>query len=159
MYAILCTRPDVAYVLGIVSRIQTDPGEDHWKAMKNILKYLRRTKNIFLVFGGSDLKLEAYSDSSFQSGPDDSKSISGYVFTLNGGAVSWKSTKQQTVADSTTETEYIAVSEATKEAVWMKKFITELGIVPEIQNPVPLYCDNTGAVARAKELIISQSTF
>ena len=119
--------------------------------MKNILKYLRRTKNIFLVYGGSDLKLEAFSDSSFQSDPDDSKSISGYVFTLNGGAVSWKSTKQQTVADSTIEAEYIAVSEAAKEAVWMKKFITELGVVPEIESPVPLYCDNTGAVAQAKE--------
>ena len=56
--------------------------------MKNILKYLRRTKDIFLVYGGSDLKLEAYSDSSFQSDPDDSKSISGYVFTLNGGVLS-----------------------------------------------------------------------
>ena len=94
MYAMLCTRPDVAYALGIVSRFQADPGEDHWKAVKNILKYLRRTKDVFLVYGGPDLKLEAYSDSSFQSDPDDSKSISGYVFTLNGGAVSWKSTKQ-----------------------------------------------------------------
>ena len=61
--------------------------------MKNILKYLRRTKDIFLIYGGSDLKLEAYSDSSFQSDPNDSKSILGYVFTLNGGAVSWKSSK------------------------------------------------------------------
>ena len=119
--------------------------------MKNILKYLRRTKDIFLIYGGSDLKLEAYSDSSFQSDPDDSKSISGYVFTLNRGVVSWKSSKQQTVADSTTEAEYIAVSEAAKEAVWMKKFISELGIVSEIESPVPLYCDNTGAVAQAKE--------
>ena len=88
MYAMLCTRPDVAYALGIASRFQTDPGEDHWKAVKNILKYLRRTKDIFLIYGGSDLKLEGYSDSSFQSDPDDSKSISGYVFTLNGGVVS-----------------------------------------------------------------------
>ena len=119
--------------------------------MKNILKYLRRTKDIFLIYGGSDLKLEAYSDSSFQSDPDDSKSISGYVFTLNGGAISWKSSKQQIVADSTTETEYIAVSEATKEAVWMKKFILKLGVVPKIKGPIPLYCDNTRAVAQAKE--------
>ena len=88
MYAMLCTRPDVAYALGIVSRFQADLGEDHWKAVKNILKYLRRTKDIFLVYGGSDLKLKSYSDSSFQSDPDDSKSTSGYVFTLNGGAVS-----------------------------------------------------------------------
>ena len=119
--------------------------------MKNILKYLRRTKDIFLIYGGSDLKLEGYSDFSFQSDPDDSKSISGYVFTLNGGAVSWKSSKQQIVADSTIEAEYIAASEAVKEAVWMKKFNTELGVVPEIKNPVPLYCDNTRTVAQAKE--------
>ena len=93
MYAMLCTRPDVAYALGIASRFQADLGEDYWKAVKNILKYLRRTKDIFLIYGGSDLKLEAYSDSSFQSDPDDSKSISGYVFILNGGAISWKSSK------------------------------------------------------------------
>ena len=84
MYAMLCTRPDVAYALGIASRFQADPREDHWKAVKNILKYLRRTKDIFLIYEGSDLKLEAYSDSSFQSDLEDSKSILGYVFTLNG---------------------------------------------------------------------------
>ena len=94
IYAMLCTRPDIDYTLGIVSRFQADLGEDHWKVMKNILKYLRRTRNIFLVYGSSDLKLKAYSDSSFQSDPDDSKSISGYVFILNGGTVSWKSSKQ-----------------------------------------------------------------
>ena len=93
MYAMLCTKPNVAYALGIASRFQANLGEDHWKAVKNILKYLRRTKDIFLVYVGSDLKLEGYSDSSFQSDPDDSKSISGYVFTLNGGVVSWKSSK------------------------------------------------------------------
>ena len=79
MYAMLCTRPDVTYALDIVSRFQADPEEDHWKVVKNILKYLRRTKDIFLVYGGSDLKLESYSDFSFQLDPDDSKSTSRYV--------------------------------------------------------------------------------
>ena len=65
MYAMLCTRPDVAYALGIASRFQADPGEDHWKAVKNILKYLRRTKDIFLVYEESNLKLEGYFDSIF----------------------------------------------------------------------------------------------
>ena len=96
MYAILCTRPDVVYALGIVSN-QADPGEDHWKVVKNILKYLRRNKDIFLIYEGSELKLEGYTDSSFQSDPNDSKLILGYVFILNGGVVSWKSSKQQTV--------------------------------------------------------------
>ena len=78
---------------------------------------MRRTKDIFLVYGGSDLKLKCYSDSNFQSELDDSKSSSGYVFTLNGRVVSWKNFKQQTVANSTTEVKYIAASEATKEAI------------------------------------------
>ena len=152
MYAMLCTRPDVAYALGVASRYQSDPGESHWTAVKSILKYLRRTKDLFLIYGGeSELKVEGHTDSSFQSDRDDSKSVSGYVFTLNGGAVSWKSSKQQTVADSTTEAEYIAASEAAKEAVWMKKFITELGVVPGIEDPIPLLCDNNGAIAQAKE--------
>ena len=63
----------------------------HWVAVKNILKYLRRTKDVFLIYGDGDLIVEGYSDSSFQYDRDDSKSQSGYVFTLNGGAVSWKS--------------------------------------------------------------------
>ncbi|KAJ9561476.1 hypothetical protein OSB04_006636 [Centaurea solstitialis] len=82
---------------------------------------------------------------------DDSCSQSGFVFLLNGGAVSWRSSKQSTVADSTTEAEYIAVNEAAKEAVWMKKFIGDLGVVPSIQDPIEIFCDNEGAVILAKE--------
>ena len=90
MYTMLCIRPDVAYALDIVSRFQADLEKNYWKVMKNIFKYLRRTRDIFLIYGGFDLKLKGYIDSNFQSDPDDSKSISGYVFTLYGGAVSWK---------------------------------------------------------------------
>ena len=74
--------------------------------------------------------------------------------------MSWKSTKQPTVADSTTETEYIAISEAAKEAVWMKKFITELDDVPKFEGPVSLYNDNTGVITQRNQgLIINPSTF
>ncbi|PKI65240.1 hypothetical protein CRG98_014389 [Punica granatum] len=82
---------------------------------------------------------------------DDCRSQSEYVFCLNGGTVSWKSSKQETVVDSTTEAEYIAASNAAKEAIWIKKFVTELVVVPNIANPVNLYCDNNGAIAQAKE--------
>ena len=78
------------------------------------------------------------------------------MFCLNGGAVSWRSSKQDTVADSTTEAEYIAASEAAKEAIWIKKFIAGLGVVPSILDPVNLYCDNNGAIAQAKEPISHQ---
>ncbi|XP_052194739.1 secreted RxLR effector protein 161-like [Diospyros lotus] len=151
MYAMPCTRPDVANALSVMSRYQSNPGEEHWIAVKGVLKYLRRTKDTFMVYGGGELKLECFTDSSFQSDVDDSKSVSGYVFTLNGGAVCWKSSKQETTADSTTEAEYIAASYAAKEAVWMRNFISALGVVPTFVDPVLVYCDNNGAIAQAKE--------
>ncbi|GAB2295500.1 hypothetical protein Dimus_038360 [Dionaea muscipula] len=151
IYAMLCTRPDVAYALSVTSRFQGNPGQQHWTVVKNIIKYLRRTKDMFLIYGGTDLKIKGFTDSSFQLDIDDSKSVLSFVFTLNGGAVIWKSFKQETTADSTTEAEYIVASEAAKEAVWMKKFITELGVVPSIIDSVVVYCDNNGPIAQAME--------
>ena len=90
-------------------------------------------------------------DSSFQSDIDDSKSVSGYVFTINGGAVSWKSSKQETVADSTMEAEYIALNEAAREVVWMRKFLDELDVIPNVENPMTLFCDNNDAIQITKE--------
>ena len=97
------------------------------------------------------MKLVGYTDFSFQSDHDDSKSMSGFMFILNDGAVCWKSFKQQTVADSVCEAEYIVASDATKEAVWLQKFITELGVSSSIVGLVLLFYDNTGAIAQAKE--------
>ena len=90
MYAMLCTRPDVSYALNMTGRFQSDPGECHWIAVKNILKYLRRTKDIFLIYGGQEdeLVISGYTDAGFQSDLDDLRSQSCFVFCLNGGAVS-----------------------------------------------------------------------
>ncbi|KAL0402042.1 UNVERIFIED_CONTAM: Secreted RxLR effector protein [Sesamum latifolium] len=106
---------------------------------------------MFLIYGGGELILEGYSDASFQSDDDDAKSQSGFVFKLNGGVVAWKSSKQGTTAASTTKVEYIAAWAAAKEAVWMKNYIQELGVVPIIAEPVIIFCDNNGAIAQAKE--------
>jgi hypothetical protein len=73
------------------------------------------------------------------------------VFYLNGGVVSWKSSKQDTIADLTMEAEYIATSKATKEVVCIRNFISELGVVPSVSGPIDFYCDNSGAIAQAKE--------
>ena len=147
MYAMLCISPDVSYSLSIASRFQANYGEEHWTAMKNILKYLRRTKDMFLIYGDSELKVSGYTDASFQTDKDDNKSQSGFIFLLNGGTVSWKSFKQSTIADSTTEAEYITASEAAKEAVLMHKFIADLEVVPSFIEPITVYCDNNGAIA------------
>ncbi|KAI5435756.1 hypothetical protein KIW84_022256 [Lathyrus oleraceus] len=129
MYAMLCTRPDVSYALSATSRYRSVPGDAHWE----------------------ELAVNGYTDASFQTDKDDFRSQFGYVFCLNGGAMRWKSSKQDTIVDSTTEAEYIAASSAAKEVVWTKKFISELGIVPSIVDPIGLYCDNNGAIAQAKE--------
>ena len=153
MYAMLCSRPDVSYALSMTSRFQSDPSECHWIAVKNSLKYLRRTKDIVLIYGGQEgeLVISGYTDAGFQYDLDDFRSQSIFVFCLNGGAASWRSSKQEIVVDSTTEAEYIAASNAAKEAVLIKNFIFKLGVVPSITNPVDVYCDNNGAIAQAKE--------
>ncbi|KAL0394381.1 UNVERIFIED_CONTAM: hypothetical protein Slati_4404300 [Sesamum latifolium] len=101
----------------MTSRYQACARVAHWCAVKSILMYLKRTKDMFLLYGGGELILEGYSDASFQSDDDDAKFQLDFVFNLNGGVVTWKSSKQDTTADSTTEAEYIAASVAAKEAV------------------------------------------
>ena len=134
MYAMLCTRPDICYAVGVVSRFQSNPGPEHWMAVKHILKYLRRTRDYMLVYSSGDLNLLGYTDSDFQADKDSRKSTSGSVFTLGGGAVVWRSIKQSSIADSTMEAEYIAASEAAKEAIWLKNFLRDLKIVPGVDK-------------------------
>ena len=98
MYAMLCTRPDVNLAVSLVGRYQSNPGKEHWTAVKNILKYLKRTKDMFLVYGGDEeLVVKGYVDASFDTDLDDSKSQTRYVYILNGGVVSWCSCKQSIV--------------------------------------------------------------
>ncbi|XP_075085035.1 secreted RxLR effector protein 161-like [Nicotiana tabacum] len=151
MYAMLCTRPDICFVVGMVSRFQSNRGREHWTAVKHIIKYLKRTRDYMLVYHSGDLAPIGYTDSDFQSDRDSRKSTSGYDFTLGGGAISWRSIKQSCVANSTMEAEYVAASEATKEAVWLRNFLKELNVVSSVQAPIVLYYDNSGAVANSKE--------
>ena len=115
---------------------------------------------MFLIYGSGEeeLAVKGYVDASFQTDQDDSRSQSGFVFILNGGAFSWKSSKQDVVALSTTESEYIAASLAAQEAAWMKKFIDDLGVVPSIQDPLEIFCDNEGAILQIKEPRAHQKT-
>ena len=88
MYAMLCTRPDICFAVGMVSRYQSEHGEEHWIAVKHILKYLRRTRDYMLVYQSKSLEPIGYTDLDFQSDIDSRKSTSGYVFTFGGGAIS-----------------------------------------------------------------------
>ena len=127
----------MSYALSVTSRFQSTYGEDHWTAVKNILKYLRRTKDLFLVYGLGDLQVNGYTDASFQSDKDDCTSQSGFVFVMCGGAIVWKSSKQEITADSTTEAEYIAASDAAKEAVVSCLELFQTIAPPHITNTNP----------------------
>ena len=129
MYAMLCTRPDIRYSVSMVSRYQSNLGPKNWQAVKHILKYLWRMRDYMLVYQCENLIPIGYTYSDFQSNLDFRKSTSGCVFTLGDGAISWRSVKQFCIADSTMQAEYVAACEAAKEAIWLKKFLSDLSVV------------------------------
>ena len=147
MYCMVCTRSDIAHVVSIVSRFLSNPGKEHWEAVKWIFKYLRGTSKLCLSFGGSKPMLEGFTDADMAGDLDGRKSTSGFLFTFAGGAVSWQSKLQKCVALSTTEAEYIAATEAAKEMLWMKRFVQELGLM---QDEYVVFCDSQSAMDLSK---------
>ena len=127
MYAMVYTRPDISHAVGVVSRYMNNPGKEHWMAVKQILRYLRGTKNQALCFRGSNIALQGYVDVDMAGDKDNRRSTTGYVFTVGGTIVSWVSKIQSVVALSTTESEYVAAKEASKEMIWLQRFMDELG--------------------------------
>nr|GEZ83765.1 retrotransposon protein, putative, Ty1-copia subclass [Tanacetum cinerariifolium] len=138
MYDVRCNRLDVTFAQNITSRFQHNPGDLHWTTVKNILKYLRNTKNMFFVYGGDmkrELRVSCYTDVRYLTDADDLKSQTGYVFILNGGVVDWKSAKQSIFATSSAEAEYIAAYHASKKAVWVRNSFLGWVLFPQMKNP------------------------
>ncbi|CAM8889646.1 unnamed protein product [Rhodiola kirilowii] len=144
MYCMLCTRPDLAFGISVLSRFMSNPGESHWNAMQFLLKYLNHTKNLGLVFAAYGNKPDplGYVDSDYAGNRDTRKSTTGLFFTWHRNCVSWKSQLQSVVALSSTKAEYIAAPEAAKEALWLKGLLSEI----EQCSYVPLiYSDSMSA--------------
>ncbi|GJR09098.1 putative RNA-directed DNA polymerase [Tanacetum coccineum] len=120
MYAMVCTRPDLAHAVGVVSRFLSNPGKKHWEAVKWIFRYLRGTSKLGITFGNGKPMLVGFTDSDMAGNKDNMKSTSGYLMTFAGGAVSWQSRLQKCVTLSTTEAEYMAATEACKELLWFE---------------------------------------
>ncbi|PKU76766.1 Retrovirus-related Pol polyprotein from transposon TNT 1-94 [Dendrobium catenatum] len=120
MYAQVCTRPDITYIVGMLSRYLSNLGIDHWKAVKRVMRYLKRTRDFMLTYHRSDhLEIVGYSDSDFVGCLDSRRSTSGHIFMLAGGAISWKNVKQSLIASSTMEAEFIACYEASNQGIWL----------------------------------------
>ncbi|KAL6346564.1 hypothetical protein AAG906_000182 [Vitis piasezkii] len=151
MYAQTCTRPDISFAIAMLGRYQSNPGMDHWKAAKKVMRYLRGTKDYMLTFKRSDnLEVIGYTDSNFAGCVDSRKSTFSYVYLLVGAAISWKSAKQTIIAASTMEAEFVACFEATVHGLWLRNFILRLAIVDTIEKPLRIYCDNFAAVFFSK---------
>ena len=147
LYCSVCTRPDIAYATGMLCRAMTKPTPELFAAAERVLLYLERTKDLGLTFKSGDVSaiaLEGMSDSDWAV----RRSTSGYVFSISGGAVSWKSTKQSSVSLSSTEAEIQAASIAGTEAVYLRSMLDEMGFPQE--EPTELRVDNKGAVFTSK---------
>lgn len=136
MFSMVETRPDIAFATSIASRFAKNPGHQHTEAVKTILRYLKGSRERGITYGGqSELLVGGYSDSDWAGDKESRKSTSGFIFMLNGGPVSWCSKRQSTVALSSIEAEYIALTLAAKEATWLRLLFTELGLLqPDEQH-------------------------
>ena len=151
MYAMVGSRPDLGYAIGVVSRFMANPGRSHWEAVKWILRYLNGASNVCLTFTKTkEFDIEGFSDSDYSADLDKRRSVSAYVFRVGGNTVSWRSCLQQVVALSTTEAEYMALAEATKEGIWLLSMCEELGFKTD---SFKLNCDSQSAICLAKNSV------
>ena len=148
MYAAMGTRPDIAFATSTVAQFSDNPGWAHWEAVKRIYRYLKGTKSLELTYGGDNRGLVGYIDADGAS-QEHRRAISGYIFMVNGGAVSWSSKKQELVTLSTTEAKYVTQTHATKEAIWLRRLLTEN--FKSIDTPTTLFSDSKSAIALAQD--------
>jgi hypothetical protein len=150
IYASTCTRPDVSYAVCILSQFMSDPGEEHWMLAKRVLRYLKGSLGVQLVFGGDSggTELEGFADANWGEDIVDRRSYSGYVFRIGNSLVSWRCRKQPTVAKSSTEAEYMALGSAAQECLWLRSLLAELGLAPG--GATTIFEDNQGAAFLAQ---------
>lgn len=150
MYLSVCTRPDIAQAVGALARYMAAPTTTHWQAAKAVLRYLAGTRSHGITYGGTNL--EAYCDADYAGDLDTRRSTTGYVYLLGGGAISWSSRLQPTVAASTTEAEYMAAAYAIKEGLWLRTLLTDLGLKTD---SISINADNQGAIKLLKNPVFS----
>ena len=149
MWGQLATRPDLSFSVSLLTRFQANPGLSHWNALLHVIGYIKNTIDYGLTYSRDfELSPTAYVDADYGGCRDTRRSTSGYVFTMAGGAVSWSSKRQATVALSTVEAEYVAMSRCAQQMVWMNSWLDKVKI--EHSLPRLIKGDNRGAIALTK---------
>lgn len=152
------SRPDITFAVHTVSKFNQNPGRAHWMAVKRILRYLKGTIETKLTFSrDGNIDMLGFCDADWASNIDDRKSCTGYVFMLHGGAISWTSKRQATVALSTTEAEYMSLASAVQESLWFRSFYNQFDIGFGTQ-PITIRCDNLSALDLAHSNAYSSRT-
>jgi hypothetical protein len=150
LYAQLGTRPDISFAVSRLAQYSSNPSPHHIRLAKYVFRYLKNTSDLRLVYDGARSNgLYGHSDSSWADDPDSLRSTSGFVYLLADAAISWCSRKQKTVAQSTTEAEYMELADAGNQAQWYRMFLEELGY--DVQDPIPIIEDNQSAVNLAEK--------
>ena len=149
MYIMTCTRPDIAYAIGKLSRYTSNPSNLHWQTVNRVLRYLKKTINYGLCYSGYPSIIEGYSDASWITSLEDHASTSGWIFILGGGAISWGSKKQTCITDSTMAAEFIALAAASKEVEWLRNLLYDVPIWPKPISPISIRCDSEATLAKA----------
>jgi hypothetical protein len=151
LYLAICTRPDISYSVNSLAQFSANPTASHYAAAKWLLRYLAGTINLRLHYGGerADEPLHGYCDADWASSPEDRKSVSGYAWFFAGGIIAHVSKKQATVALSSTEAEYMAITHVIQEGLWLKSLFVALHL--PLTMPLVIHMDNTGAIALSKE--------
>jgi hypothetical protein len=154
MYLDSATRPDIAYIVSILSRFVANPGSEHWRAIERVMCYLVGIMNYVIHYSGDPKVLAGYSDANWISDADELKATSGYVFTLVGGAVSWKSCKQTILTRSTIKAELTALDTATIEAERLRELLMDLPIVEKPISTIVMNCDYQGEQFKGQHEVI-----
>ncbi len=146
-WAALATHPDISFTVSTVARFGTNPGPAHWEAVKRIFCYLTGTRDLWLLYGEQKCALLGYTDAD-GSMAEDQRAVSGYAFLIDGGAVSWSSKWQELVSLLTTESEYVAATHGTKEALWLHSLLSE--VFTPFTDPTTLFSDNQSVITLAR---------
>jgi hypothetical protein len=151
------TRPDIAYVVHVVSQFVASPTTVHLAVVLGILRYIRGTVfQSLLLSSTSFLELRAYSDADYDSDPTYHKSVTSFRIFLGDSLISWKSKKQSIVSQSSTEAEYRDMASTTKEIVWLRWLLADMGVF--LSHPTPMYCDNQSSIQIAHNSVFHEQT-
>lgn len=146
-----CSRPDIAFAVSVLCQKNQDPTAKDWTNIKHLMKYLKKTEDLAIKYTRTNSQLTTYVDADWACDKEERRSTTGYVISLAGGPISWKSKKQSLTAQCSNDAESIALSEVSREVLHFQGLLRELNLSEYVQSPCIIRMDNTGAISEASK--------